>query len=402
MADSDKNILITPNIGSTTADPNIVFTGGDNNPVTLTVLDDGTLSFSGSAGQLFSINDSLTGTIFSVNDVSGIPSIEVDDDGTVRLAEFSGNVLIGTATDAGEKLQVEGTGNFTGRVDFASGITAQTLDVGVTGDRTIQALSSDQAFGSYGDLHLNHYGGNVYMVGDDFSFNTSGVGQTNGSWRAPVFYDSNNTAYYMDPASTSVVNAVKFFGDFYHDTSNRDNGMYGSYDSTKTDHIWSMGTAYRNSSTGANFGNLYGLAYKHTNNSTGGTMASGHQMVWCQNGSPNSAVGTNIWTSGTIIESSDSRLKTNVEKIDNAIEKVQKLNGYTFDKIGHDKRLTGVIAQEVLDVLPEAVNGEGTGVDDDYYSVSYGNMVGLLIEAIKEQQNTIDELKARIEALETK
>lgn len=108
MADSDKNILITPNRGSTTNDPKIEFTGGDNNTVTLTTLDDGTLSFSGSSGQLFSISDSLTGTIFSVNDVSGIPSIEVDDDGTVRLAEFAGNLLVGTDADVGDhKVQIQ-------------------------------------------------------------------------------------------------------------------------------------------------------------------------------------------------------------------------------------------------------------------------------------------------------
>jgi hypothetical protein len=51
-----------------------------------------------------------------------------------------------------------------GRVDFSAGITAQTLDIGVTGDRTIQALSSDANFGSYGDLHLQHYGGNLHML----------------------------------------------------------------------------------------------------------------------------------------------------------------------------------------------------------------------------------------------
>ena len=53
---------------------------------------------SGTSGQLFSVTDSLSGTIFSVNDISGIPSIEVIDDGTVRIAEFSGDVGIGTAT----------------------------------------------------------------------------------------------------------------------------------------------------------------------------------------------------------------------------------------------------------------------------------------------------------------
>ena len=83
----------------------------------------------------------------------------------------------------------------------------------------------------------------------------------------------------------------------------RDEGIFGTYDSYKTDHIWSMGTAYKNHASGTNFGNLYGLAYKHTNNTTGGTMAGGHQMVWCDNGTGKSAMGTNIWTSGTVTAS---------------------------------------------------------------------------------------------------
>lgn len=104
MAHSDKNIVITPSIGSTTTDPRIVFSGADATlgPQNITLraypTNSGTLSFEGSAGQLFSITNSLTGTIFSVNDVSGIPSIEVLDTGTVRLAQYGGNVGIGTAS----------------------------------------------------------------------------------------------------------------------------------------------------------------------------------------------------------------------------------------------------------------------------------------------------------------
>ena len=109
MANADKNIVIVPNVGQAGL-PNIVFTGLDAQDITLSVLDTAGLSISGSSGQLFSINDSFTGTIFSVNDVSGIPSIEVDDDGTIRLAEFGGNVLIGTAVDDGTNLlQVDGS-----------------------------------------------------------------------------------------------------------------------------------------------------------------------------------------------------------------------------------------------------------------------------------------------------
>jgi hypothetical protein len=110
MAHSDKNIVITPAIGSTSTDPRIVFSGADASVgpqnITLRVYptNSGTLSFEGSAGQLFSITNSLTGSIFSVNDVSGVPSIEVLDTGVVKLAEFGGFVAFGvsaTVTAAG-------------------------------------------------------------------------------------------------------------------------------------------------------------------------------------------------------------------------------------------------------------------------------------------------------------
>jgi hypothetical protein len=101
--------------------------------ITLTVLDDGSLSFSGSSGQLFSIADSLTGTIFSVNDISGIPSIEVFDTGKIILGESTGNILIGTATDDGtNKLQVNGNVKILG----LNGSVVLTVPSSVTGVQT--------------------------------------------------------------------------------------------------------------------------------------------------------------------------------------------------------------------------------------------------------------------------
>lgn len=80
------------------------------------------------------------------------------------------------------------------------------------------------------------------------------------------------------------------------DTDIRRAGMYGIYDSYRIGHIWSMGTGYNIANNGADFGNLYGLAYKHTNNTTGGTMGGSHQMVWCNNGSPRGSIGYNsVW-----------------------------------------------------------------------------------------------------------
>ena len=79
------------------------------NQILMRLLDSDVLSFEGDAGQLFSLSDTMDGTIFSVNDVSGIPSIEVDDDGIIRLAEFTGNVLVGTDSDDGSKFQITGS-----------------------------------------------------------------------------------------------------------------------------------------------------------------------------------------------------------------------------------------------------------------------------------------------------
>lgn len=118
MANSDKDILITPSVGDA-SEPTIVFTGADNTPLTLRVLDDGTVSFEGTAGQLFSISDGLTGTIYSVNDVSGIPSIEVKDDGTVILAGYGGNVGIGDQAPS-VALDVVGSINYTGSITDVS------------------------------------------------------------------------------------------------------------------------------------------------------------------------------------------------------------------------------------------------------------------------------------------
>lgn len=137
MADSDKNILITPQRGQT-SQPSIVFTGQGNDPITIRVLDGttgsgltagGALSFEGSAGQLFSVVNRLgTGSIFSVNDISGIPSIDVDASGRIVFAGFTGNVGIG-ATQPSEKLDVLGnirvSGNYIGNVvRTVNGLTA--------------------------------------------------------------------------------------------------------------------------------------------------------------------------------------------------------------------------------------------------------------------------------------
>jgi hypothetical protein len=199
----------------------------------------------------------------------------------------------------------------------------------------------------------------------------------------------------LPKAGGTLTGAVYMRNYVVAETSHRDKGIFGTYDSTKTQHIWSMGTAYRNAADGSSYGNLYGLAYKYQAN--GGN----HAINVIINGVEKASFGNNIWSAGNITAYSDRRVKTDLEVIPNALDKVCQLSGYTFlrtdteteDAEGNpvaEFRQTGVIAQEVLEVLPEAVMENEEGM----YSVAYGNMVGLLIEAIKEQQVQIDELKA--------
>lgn len=95
------------------------------------------------------------------------------------------------------------------------------------------------------------------------------------------------------------------------------------------------------------------------------------------------------------LPSSDERLKENIHTITDPISKVCSLRGVSFDFTKDKKKQIGVIAQEVEQVIPEVV-GENP---DGYKGVQYGNLVGLLIEAIKEQQKQIDELKEKWEKI---
>ena len=103
-----------------------------------------------------------------------------------------------------------------------------------------------------------------------------------------------------------------------------------------------------------------------------------------------------VYASSSIAAASDIRLKKNIKVIPDALEKVSKISGYTFDRIDLEGRHVGVIAQEMLEVLPEVVD-KG---DDGMYAVSYGNIVALLIEALKEEKKKREELEIRIQKLE--
>ena len=91
-------------------------------------------------------------------------------------------------------------------------------------------------------------------------------------------------------------------------------------------------------------------------------------------------------------QSSDERIKTNIKTIENALDKTLLLRGVEYNdiRIEPEKKKIGLIAQEVELIIPEVVR---TSEDDGLKSIEYQNIVGLLVEAIKDQQKQINELK---------
>ena len=109
---------------------------------------------------------------------------------------------------------------------------------------------------------------------------------------------------------------------------------------------------------------------------------------------------------GTLTESSDVRLKENIETIPDALSKVNQMRGVSYNKIGEEKVRIGMVADEVEKIIPELVSigGERGKFDEDGFdnvkSLKYTNMVGVLVEAVKELSEKNDALEKRIEDLE--
>ena len=208
---------------------------------------------------------------------------------------------------------------------------------------------------------------------------------------------SNIGSQSVSYASTSgtAARATRSNGQFYIDD---DHGcsVIGVYSSYRFQGVYSMGSAYVLPTNGTTPGNLYGMAWSHPNAGGQATRLNDHGLLVMINGVTQAAISSNIWAAGDVTAYSDARVKENIEVINNAIEKIQAIRGVTFtrnDMTDTTTRHAGVIAQEVLEVLPEVITKDA----NDHYSVAYGNLNALLIEAIKEQQLQIEELKNKLD-----
>lgn len=129
--------------------------------------------------------------------------------------------------------------------------------------------------------------------------------------------------------------------------------------------------------------------------------SSGNLGIGTTNATSKLTVAGNLLVTGIITatdfnSASDIRLKENIQKIDNPIDKIIKIDGVRFDWKSDNKPSMGVIAQNIEEVLPELVSGE------ESKTVNYNGIIGLLIECVKTQQEQIDELNRRLDELPKK
>ena len=199
-----------------------------------------------------------------------------------------------------------------------------------------------------------------------------------------VYYDGNDTGYYCNPNETS--NLIRWT--VY--TTNTNNASYGGSMGNEFK-MWPGGSGCAGFSFHRQGAYAVNMALDNDNIiRIGGWSAAANRLQMDMSG--------NLTMAGNVTAYSDIRLKENIELIKNALDKVKQIRGVTFtrnDQEDKTKRHTGIIAQEVERVLPEVVTEDNEGIKN----VAYGNMAGLLIEAIKEQQEMIENMKQEMSDL---
>ena len=266
----------------------------------------------------------------------------------------------------------------TGALTIDNDLTLQGAAANIVFDESDNALEfADDAkatFGAGADLQIYHNGndsyirdagtGNLRLEGNDVRVANADstadyIRCTNGG---AVDLLHNNSVIVSTTASGLANNSGDFTLDVAGDIHLDADGSNINFKDAGT----TFGGVENNSSNlRINSGTTTAVTFSGANATFAGTLASGA-----------------ITSSGNITAYSDQQLKSDIKTIDNALDKVSQMRGVTFIK--DDKQGSGVIAQEMEKIAPELV------IDGEYKSVAYGNMVGYLIEAVKELKVEIE------------
>ena len=399
------------------------------------------LDIQGTQGQLFSVTDDLSGSIFAVADISGVPIFDVNSSG---VSYFDGNVGIGTASP-GAKLEVYGSSPnilISNTAETDSGIVFTDAQAGTSQRAAIKFNSSDNKL----KFFVNDEVAQRMVI--DTSGNV-GIGETNPATTLDVL----GTYRQINPAAgaaggTVIARTLTYSASPYGlVTRGYNNGLFTIQCERESNAGENFDMALQPTGGNVGIGITGPLAKLHVNQGTAsGTVikASGIQaqieiqtstagdahLYMRPNSTGNNAAifkmtaGTNYnwrWqddattpvvfmqlsqsnsslsVKGDVIaygSPSDERYKENIKPIESALDKVTKLQGVTFDWKESDNLLDikediGFIAQDVQKVVPELVREN----EDGKLSLRYQGITPILLEAIKELKAEIEELKKQI------
>jgi len=296
-----------------------------------------------------------------LHNYGSVGAFAIDNGGTERLRiDSSGRVGIGT-TSPSAKLHLQGASASAVNTDFI---------YRTSGDNTnnYQIVGLYNASGATSGSFPNQSVGFSSEVNGGFGVSGGFVLNTDVNGGPLIFGTSNTERMRIDSSGNLLVGR----------TANTDNATF----------------CVDQDASGGNIG----ISTITTNTST-----RFHHLF--RNG--NGQVGA-ISTSGsatTYATSSDYRLKENVTNITDATARLKQLNPVRFNFIANaDITVDGFLAHEVQDIVPEAITGTHNEVDDDgnpiYQGIDQSKLVPLLVKAMQEQQTIIDDLQARITALE--
>ena len=304
----------------------------------LTLSDDGADIYIGADNDLQITHSGTAGTI---DCATGNLELQVDAAAVISVKDEDGDSMA-TLTSYGASVLYH---NNTATVSTVSGGTSLTGTLAVSGNTTLSGSLASGATTVTGALSVSSTSAftgaitsNAGVVVDNITIDGTEIDLSSGDLTLDVagdiYLDADGGDIVLQDGGTTFANLTK---------------------TGSTDLIIKSGSASVMTTSGANV-------------TFAGTIASGA-----------------ITSSADITAFSDMNLKTDIRPIDNPLSKVCDLRGVYFTKDGAAG--TGVIAQEVENILPEVVK------DGEYKSVAYGNMVGILIEAIKELKKEVEVLK---------
>jgi hypothetical protein len=385
----------------------LIVTGADGGTV---------VDIQGSQGQLFSVTDDLSGSIFAVSDISGVPILDVNSSG---LSTFDGDVNIDGSLGVG-------TSSPQGKLSVKA---AQYRQLDFIESNSLMTIRSTAPDASYNLRGFNVEANTISLRTGATSGIASAIALTLDATQNATFAGFISTPSYVyagggvrvpyagaSKMPMIVLNGAITYGLFHTEASN---DIFSFDFAGASKHSFDqLGNATFAGSITAGTNSKFqvlGSGYIQLGNCT--ISASGdnnHIHVTCPtalipNGTTlanNTRLGTaayrwkdfysgpgnfegSVTASADVIAYSDARLKENVKTLDGS--KVLKMRGVSFDRKDNGASSSGVIAQEMQKVAPELVSD-----DNGTLGVAYGNLTGYLIEAIKEQQKQINELKSQM------